>query len=206
MHDYRLVKKKMFITTIIILLIGGAATLNFTVAVGNGFTCVSAMGQAKCWGVAGPNVDHGQIGDGTTSGIGAKPGQLSGHAPVFFRPQLGVVVAVTTGYAHSCALISTGRIVCFGDGGFAFGSVGAIGIDSSDSAGGCPVSGVGCLAISSLPGVSFGIPEPFVVGVSAGGGSSCAIFADGRAKCFGRASLGLTAPRTLGRIQGPWPL
>ena len=91
------------------------ASFDTTVAMGVYHTCLGAAGQGRCWGgfnTGGYN--YGQLGDGSTLGIGNAPNQMTTIGPIPFQPTLGQVVSVAASNSHSCALLSTGRVVCFG--------------------------------------------------------------------------------------------
>jgi len=79
-----------------------------SVSVGQSYVCaVTSTGGAKCWG---SNV-YGQLGDGTKT-FRASPVDVTG---------LGSgsgVVAVSAAILHSCALLSSGAVKCWGNGGY----------------------------------------------------------------------------------------
>jgi alpha-tubulin suppressor-like RCC1 family protein len=92
------------------------ALVNSSVAMAGGFghSCALTVGGgARCWG----DNTAGQLGNGTTSPsttpvvVGSF---LQGIGISLFRP-LGGTVAVTTGRRHSCALISSGAVTCWGE-------------------------------------------------------------------------------------------
>jgi alpha-tubulin suppressor-like RCC1 family protein len=97
------------------------------IAGGFGHSCaVQADGKALCWGDNG----SGQLGNATTTPsltpvtVGTV---IHGIGVSFFRP-LGGMVGVTTGRRHSCALMATGRVVCWGE-----NTVGQLGIGSTEN-------------------------------------------------------------------------
>ena len=83
-------------------------------------------------------------------------------------PWVGNATAVTSGYYHSCALLDTGRVVCWGGGGGALGS----GFSSNATA---PVEVVGLTD---------------AVAVAAGGFHTCAIRANRQVVCWGLGGYG----------------
>src|SRR6185295_15965003 len=71
------------------------------VVAGIGHTCaLTTAGGVRCWG----NNDHGQLGDGTTTGWAAAPP----------TDVLTGVRAIAAGIAHTCALTMTGGVRCWG--------------------------------------------------------------------------------------------
>jgi len=72
------------------------------IAAGSIHTCALIdTGAASCWG----GNQYGQIGDGTTTN------RLS---PVAVRGMRGGITAITAGFAHTCALVETGAVKCWG--------------------------------------------------------------------------------------------
>jgi alpha-tubulin suppressor-like RCC1 family protein len=73
------------------------------VSAGGGHTCaVTGEGGVMCWG----NNDHGQLGNGSI---------ISSNMPVEVKGLPGVVTALSAGEGHTCALLVTGGIMCWGD-------------------------------------------------------------------------------------------
>jgi alpha-tubulin suppressor-like RCC1 family protein len=143
-----------------------AATVDGAVASGTKATAVvvgarhacalTAAGTVFCWG---DNSD-GQLGDGTTD---------QRNAPVAVTGLANPVVAIAAGDQHTCALDSTGAVMCWGSNGSD-----ALGDGSS-------------AAMRSKPG-----PVPGLTGVTAigaGGSSTCALTASG-AECWGANGFG----------------
>lgn len=80
------------------------------IAAGTGHTCaLTTSGGVKCWG---SNVS-GQLGDGTT---------IMRNTPVDVIGLADGVSAISTGQEHSCALMESGKVKCWGDN--RFGQVG----------------------------------------------------------------------------------
>ncbi|MFM7062163.1 MAG: RCC1 repeat-containing protein, partial [Actinomycetes bacterium] len=98
---------------------------------------------------------YGQLGDGTTTNR-SSAAVVSG---------ISGAVAVSAGDYHTCAVLSDGTASCWGDGGE--GALGD-GVLSTQRTSPAPVPG--------LAGVAR---------MSTGGGSSCALLADGTARCWG---------------------
>jgi alpha-tubulin suppressor-like RCC1 family protein len=123
-----------------------------------------ANGTAKCWG---PN-DTGQLGVGTFSG----PEQCGG-TPCSTTPAavsgLTNAVAISAGGDHACALLVDGSARCWG--GDYFGELGD----------GIILHCTSCA--SSAPVVVKGLAN--AVAISAGTAHSCALLANGTAKCWG---------------------
>jgi alpha-tubulin suppressor-like RCC1 family protein len=119
-------------------------------------------GTVKCWGhlyTSVPNAPNPTIGDG--SGV-------SQLMPVAI-PGLEGVEAIEAGFVHTCALLDSGRVRCWG-----FNSEGQLG-DGTTTARFTPVD---------VPGLEN------VVALHAGMFTTCAVLADASAACWGRGHLG----------------
>lgn len=83
----------------------GALTGIDQVAVGDDHACaLTSSGEVLCWGAN----DYGQLGDGTTT---------ASARPVYVRDgaaRLGAVTEISAGWTHTCALLSTGGVRCWG--------------------------------------------------------------------------------------------
>ncbi len=172
---------------------------------GAAHTCaLTSAGGVKCWG----NNDYGQLGDGTTiyrltpvdvygmtSGVKAiavggyhtcallqtgavycwgynRYGQLGTNStnrhltPENVTTLKSGVIAVTAGFAHTCALMVYGGVKCWGDNG-----KGQL--------------GTGDNKISEVPVIVVGIYGLQVIEISAGESHTCALLSTGAVKCWG---------------------
>ncbi|MCA3015755.1 MAG: hypothetical protein INH41_25495 [Myxococcaceae bacterium] len=124
---------------------------------GGSHSCaLTAAGGVKCWG----SNASGQLGDGSTS---TRP------APVDVSGLVSGVVALAAGGNHSCALLSTGGVKCWGFNGS--GQLGSGLISSSN----VPVDVIGLVGAVSL---------------TAGDSHTCALLMDGTMRCWGSGSSG----------------
>lgn len=124
-------------------------------AVGAGYShsCAIVSGSVKCWG---SNVS-GELGDGTIT---------ESHVPVAVIGLVGTATAISIGVAHTCAVMSTGKIQCWG-----YNSNGQLGNNSNAATG---ING---------PSTVVSIPSG-ATAVAAGGYHTCAIVSGGVA-CWG---------------------
>ncbi len=128
------------------------------IAAGSFHTCaLTSSGGVKCWG----SNDAGQLGDGTRLGRSV-PTDVSGLSTG--------VVAVASGWAHTCALLSTGSLRCWGE-----NQNGQLGNGER----------LDRLTPTDVTGLSSG-----VVYMAAGAAHTCAITSSGDVKCWGQNGSG----------------
>ena len=137
-------------------------------AAGGSHTCaLLTSGAVRCWG----NGAGGRLGYGNTSSIGDTEAPASaGDVTVG-----GAVTQLVAGEAHTCALLTTGAVRCWGngaDGRLGYGTTTSIGdTESPASAGDVPLG------------------EP-AVSLAAGAQHTCAILATGALRCWGNGADG----------------
>jgi alpha-tubulin suppressor-like RCC1 family protein len=128
------------------------------ITTGMEFSCALLnTGAVKCWGYNG----YGQLGDGTNTNR-STPVQVSGLT--------SGVVSISAGQNHTCALLDTGAVKCWGYNGY--GQLG----DTTTTNRNVPTS------VSTL---SSGVQS-----ISVGWEHSCAVLTSGAAKCWGRNNEG----------------
>lgn len=130
-------------------------------ALGDGHTCVIAnTGKVMCWG----DNSSGQLGIGHNSS--ATP---FNYYPPKLDPQ-DIPVAVTAGEKHTCVLLKTGLVKCWGD-----NSSGQLGTGKISAVESTPVSVVGLNQVKAI---------------AAGAKHTCALYGWGNAKCWGNNQYG----------------
>jgi len=146
------------------------------IAAGGDHTCaILVSGRLQCWGAGA----DGRLGSGGTANVGDQGGELPVVVVDIDSDNDATVTRVACGARHTCALLSTGVLRCFGD-----GSTGALGNGATANVGdrGPPVDG---------PAVTFD-PAIAVKAIAAGDGFSCAILIDESVRCWGIATVGQT--------------
>jgi len=149
------------------------------VAAGLNHTCaVTTAGKVYCWGAG----ELGQLGIGGTTSY-ATPQHVSSTAID------EKVVQISAGAYHTCALLNTSEIFCWG-----FGSSGQLGLGANTTTDGSAddcntASGVQNVAYCkkepenvSLPGGVADVP----ISISAGAEHTCAVTIEGKGYCWGR--------------------
>ena len=127
------------------------------VAAGSSHSCaLLSDGTIKCWG----DNSAGQLGNGSTT---------ASTTPVAVSPLSTTAKAVSTGRAHSCALLTDGKVECWGD-----NSAGQLG-NGSTTTSATPVP------VSTITDAK---------AVAAGYDHSCALLSNGTIKCWGANTAG----------------
>ena len=138
------------------------------VVAGNSHTCVLLdTGAVRCWGIGGT----GALGYGNQFTIGDDETPASaGDVPLG-----GIATGLTAGGGHTCALLSTGAVRCWGGNTFGqlgYGNTDSIGDDETPvAAGDVPVGGT-------------------VTHIAAGVEHTCARLSTGAVRCWGRGLFG----------------
>ena len=132
--------------------------------------------QVKCWGYNG----YGQLGIENNTQIGDNYGELWGDNHPSINLGTGrTAVAISTGFSHTCVILDTGDIKCWGYNGY-----GQLGIGSTATIGDNP-NEMG----DNLAKVDLGYGRTALAIVS-GTNSNCAILDSGLIKCWGRNNVG----------------
>jgi hypothetical protein len=135
---------------------------------GNAHRCVILQGGGvRCWGSG----LRGQLGYGSTANIG----QQSPPSAAPLVPIGEPAVQLTTGRDHSCALLSGGRIRCWG-----WNVFGQLGIGNTSNMGDDEPA-------QAAPVVDLGAPA---IQLDGGGDFTCALLADGTPRCWGANDQG----------------
>lgn len=148
------------------------------IALGREHTCaVLEGGGLRCWGFGG----DGRLGHDAPEAIGADRSIAdAGNVPVGAPVQ-----AVTAGYAHTCALLESGAVRCWGDNQW-----GQLGYDNTLNVG----NGQG-LSIMSVGDVPLGAKA---LAVDAGRNFTCAKLEGGSVRCWGAGALGYNSTEPVG--------
>jgi cysteine-rich repeat protein len=139
------------------------------VAAGFEHACaLSNTGNVRCWG----RNDVGQLGYGNTTTIGDNETPSSaGNVNVG-----GFVTQIVTGNFHTCALLDTGNVRCWGSASF-----GQLGYGNTNN--------IGDNETPASAGNVFASNTP-VIQLAAGGAHTCALSNDGTIRCWGDNQFG----------------
>lgn len=124
----------------------------------------------KCWGLD----SFGQLGRGSNQPMGDQPGEVAALSAV----PIPAARSLVAGFGHTCALLTNGRVACWGDGFF-----GQLGYGSTDIVGDAPGE------VAALTPISFSSPA---AELTAGRDHTCAKLSDGSVTCWGLGSFGQT--------------
>ncbi len=148
------------------------ASRSTAVSVGGYHACaVTASGGVECWGL---NI-HGQLGDGTTT---------DRSTPVQVVGLTSGVIAVSAGREHTCAVMTTGGVTCWGS-----NSWGQLGDGTTTTHHSSPVA---------VAGLTSGVTT-----VSAGWSHTCALTTRGGVTCWGMNLDGQLGDGTTTNSSGP---
>jgi alpha-tubulin suppressor-like RCC1 family protein len=125
-----------------------------------GFCALLSTGHVDCWG----DNTFGELGRATTSNYSDVPGAVTGITDA-------TAVASDSNSATNCAVLSTGQVKCWGEGG-----------DGQ--------LGNGTTANSDVPVAAIGITDATAVASDGDGGSFCAVLSTGHMKCWGFNNYG----------------
>jgi alpha-tubulin suppressor-like RCC1 family protein len=167
---------------------GGTAIASAVVQVvaGTYHSCaLSSDGSVRCWG----RNQFGQLGYGHTDNIG--DGELVGGAVMIGVP----AIQLAAGGAHTCALLNTGNVRCWGEAQF-----GQLGYGNTNDLGD---------TMNTLPFSNGDVPiGESIVQISAAGSNTCALAATGSAYCWGYGNdgqLGNGATSNIGTLPSTTP-
>ena len=137
------------------------------VVAGGRQSCAVRDGRVRCWGGG----EYGLPGYGNTNNIGDNEAPASaGNVNVG-----GPVIQLATGYRHTCVLLGTGSVRCWGDGHY-----GQLGYGNTRSIGDNEVP-------ASAGNVDIG---DIAIHLFAGGLHSCALLDTGTIRCWGYGDSG----------------
>jgi hypothetical protein len=154
----------------------GAVHTAVSLAAGDNHTCARLENDAvKCWG----RNDLGQLGLGNTTNRGDNGGEMGDSLPAVSLGMGRTAVELIAGQYHTCARLDDGGVKCWGRNDF-----GQLGLGNTANRGDNANEMGAFLPVVSL-GAAFNAVE-----LSAGVFHSCARFANGTVKCWGRNDLG----------------
>ena len=143
-------------------------------------------GRVKCWGANG----HGQLGLEDERDRGTQENDLGDALPFLDLGEGRRAAGLSAGGQHTCALLDDASVVCWGR-----GHLGQLGLGNRDTIGNQPNEmGAGLIAVNT------GSDVP-TVKITTGQNHTCALDADGVARCWGaniRGQLGRDSVDTIG--------
>jgi len=148
----------------------GRDSIAVMLAAGGRHTCALLRGGAvKCWGDNG----HGQLGLGDRENRGDDPLEMGDLLPAIDLGDEGAPTALAAGGQHTCALLDSGQVKCWGDNRF-----GQLGQGDTRSRGGGPCE----MGIDLLP---VDLRGARATAIAAGSAHTCARLDTGEVRCWG---------------------
>ena len=129
--------------------------------------------KVKCWGYRSL-IGSGKDGDDI---VGDEPGEMGDDLPIVELGTHYIVKSIDIGSSHTCAIISDGKVKCWGDGGL-------LGLGHAKSMGNAP-NEMG----DNLPAVDLGTGRT-AKAISVGSNHTCAILDNDAVKCWGDGQSG----------------
>jgi len=146
------------------------------VALGQSHSCALLDDDTlRCWGLN----ESGRLGHGDTVTRGDGAGEMGSALPITQLGGSGRATAVAAGEAHSCALLSGGRVKCWGS-----NASGQLGLGDTMARGGAAMQ-MG----DQLGSVDLG-PSRTAKKIAAGVAHSCAVLDPDTVKCWGKNDRG----------------
>lgn len=159
-----------------------------SVAVGGGHTCALLSDDSvRCWG----ENSYGQLGYGHKTGLGDNPNEIESLSAVNIVKDGEKVIQIVAGWDHTCALLDTGSVRCWGRNTF-----GQLGRKHKDNIGD---------DLSEMPPEDTGLGGN-VKRLSASGEYTCALLDNNSLRCWGRneyGQLGLGDTKNVGDDEFP---
>jgi len=150
------------------------------IAAGGYHTCALLQNsRVKCWG----NNEYGQLGIGNYDFRGSDPNDMGNNLPQvdlhlrLYSISSGIVSQITAGQEHTCALLDSGDVKCWGNNEY-----GQLGQGDMENRGDELDEMGSTLSTIKLGGFT-------VVQIAAGDHHTCALFKNGRMKCWGRNNV-----------------
>lgn len=166
----------------------GAGRKARAVALGEDHTCaIVDTGQVRCWGDGG----LGKLGTGSVQDVGDN--ELPSSIPPVDLGAGRTARAITAGEDHTCAILDTGQVRCWGR-----GQGGRLGYGDMQNVGDNETPG-------SVAPVFLGTGRT-ARAISAGGAHTCALLDNGRVRCWGDGHLGALGygnPNDIGDNESP---
>ena len=162
------------------------------IAVGRYHVCAGKRGGGvKCWG----DNFTGQLGYGDTIDRGSGAGEMGSDLPVVDLGSGRTVEALAVGGDHTCAMLTSNEVICWGANGS-----GQLGVGDTRDRG----DDVGEMG-DALPTVALGSQQ--IATLAAGEYFNCVLFEGGQVACWGKNEFGqLGVGDTLPRGDGPGEL
>ena len=155
------------------------------IAAGGYHTCaLLANGTMKCWGYS----DYGQLGDGTET---ERYAPVTVHSSAVGSTALSGVSAIAGGGHHTCALLASGTVKCWG-----WGSLGQLG-DGAKTDRSAPIT------VHASSGTSSALSGVGQRAIAVGFGQTCALLVNGTVKCWGANFLGEVGDGTTTQRKAP---